>query len=313
LATSTEVCLRCQTPLVDGAPYCHACGVAQTAAATGEFEAFDLDRFFTYAVDLLCIAGTDGYFKRINPAFQRTLGFTAQELQARPFAEFIHPDDRSDTVAEVGKLATGQPTLSFENRFRCKDGTYRHLQWTSYPEAVTGLLYAVARDVTEAHRAQGQTDALTGLASDDTFEFRLAQEWNRTRRLKVPLALGILDLDRFRQFNDRHGYQAGDQVLGKIGATLRRRLRRVSDLAARVGGQRVALLLSGSSSAEATALCEAVREEVVAGSAGAVTVSGGVVAVVPDGTRTHEQLVEAAERALRRAKDQGRNLIVSEA
>jgi PAS domain S-box-containing protein len=145
-------CLRCEALLAGGARYCHLCGISVSEAATGEYTRYDLARFFNYALDLLCIAGIDGYFKLVNPAFERVLGYTAAELLGTPYVELIHPDDRTDTVAEVSKLANGLETIWFQNRYRCKDGSYRRLEWTSYPEPATGLLYAVARDVTE--RAQ---------------------------------------------------------------------------------------------------------------------------------------------------------------
>ncbi|HSB55039.1 MAG TPA: PAS domain S-box protein [Gemmatimonadales bacterium] len=154
---SQDTCLRCQTPLAEGARYCHLCGVSVSAAATGEYTRYDLGRFFNYAVDMLCIAGIDGYFKLVNPAFERVLGYTAVELLRTPFVQLIHPEDRTDTVAEVTKLANGLETICFRNRYRCKDGSYRRLEWTSYPEPSTGLLYAVARDVTERDRADRQT------------------------------------------------------------------------------------------------------------------------------------------------------------
>jgi PAS domain S-box-containing protein len=142
-------CGRCGTALVHGANYCHICGVSVEAAVTGEYELYDLDRFFHYALDMLCIAGVDGYLKRVNPAFERVLGYSMEELLARPFVDLIHPDDQIETVGEVGKLASGRPTLSFVNRYLCKDGTYKRLHWTAYPEPQTGLLYAVARDLSE--------------------------------------------------------------------------------------------------------------------------------------------------------------------
>ena len=104
-------------------------------------------RFFDVSVDMLCIAGTDGYFKRTNPAFEKTLGWSTEQLLSRPFFDLVHPDDIESTQREVEKLAQGITTLSFENRFRCSDGSYKRLVWTSYPEPDTGLLYAIAYEV----------------------------------------------------------------------------------------------------------------------------------------------------------------------
>ena len=113
----------------------------------------DFETFFHFSVDLFCIAGTDGFFRRLNPAWQKTLGYTEDELLARPFIELIHPDDRSATLAEVEKLAAGASTIDFINRYQCKDGSYRWLSWTAKPTP-SGLLYGIARDITEKRRAE---------------------------------------------------------------------------------------------------------------------------------------------------------------
>jgi PAS domain S-box-containing protein len=110
------------------------------------------DRFFTLSMDMLCVAGLDGYLRRVNPAFEQILGFTADEFLAAPVFDFIHPDDRDATHQEYEKLARGEPTAYIENRFRCKDGSYRWVGWSYFPVPEDGLAYGVGRDTTERRR-----------------------------------------------------------------------------------------------------------------------------------------------------------------
>jgi PAS domain S-box-containing protein len=106
------------------------------------------DQLFDLSLDLLCIAGFDGYFKRVNPAFEETLGYSATELTAVSFLDFVHPDDRDKTVEESQALNHGRPTTSFENRYRCRDGSYRWLSWNAVADPLRNLIYAIARDIT---------------------------------------------------------------------------------------------------------------------------------------------------------------------
>jgi PAS domain S-box-containing protein len=112
------------------------------------------DRFFTLSLDMLGIAGFDGYFKRLNPAWAKVLGWTTDELMAQPYLDFVHPDDRVATLAEAQRLATGAETIAFENRYRCKDGTYRWLSWKATPLTGQKLIYAAARDITDRRQAE---------------------------------------------------------------------------------------------------------------------------------------------------------------
>jgi PAS domain S-box-containing protein len=107
----------------------------------------ELDQFFTLSLELLCIANTDGYFLRLNPAWERGLGYSREELMAKRFLDFVHPDDLDRTQQAISTLESQQKVIHFENRYRCKDGTYRWLEWTSAPAG--NLIYSVARDVTE--------------------------------------------------------------------------------------------------------------------------------------------------------------------
>jgi PAS domain S-box-containing protein len=113
----------------------------------------ELDRFFSMSLDMLCIADLEGRFKRVNPAFGVTLGWSADELTAVPYLNFVHPDDREAVLAETAKLAAGETTLTFEARYRCKDGSYRWLNWRALPLPDRGLIYATARDVTERKKS----------------------------------------------------------------------------------------------------------------------------------------------------------------
>ena len=109
----------------------------------------DLREFTDLSLNLLCIAGTDGYFKYLNPAWEAILGYGREELLSRPYLDFIHPDDREATISEAAHVASGRNTLSFENRYRCKDGRYKWLHWSAVVRAERGLIYCVAADVTE--------------------------------------------------------------------------------------------------------------------------------------------------------------------
>lgn len=106
------------------------------------------NRLFNLSLDMICIAGFDGYFKQLNPAWEKSLGWSSKELMAKPFLDFVHPEDRRSTANAAEGLAAGQALTNFENRYLCADGSYKWISWNSYPLVEEGLILAMARDVT---------------------------------------------------------------------------------------------------------------------------------------------------------------------
>jgi PAS domain S-box-containing protein len=106
-------------------------------------------RFFSSSLDMLCIAGFDGYFKHLNPACSLILGHTIEALLSQPYLSFVHSEDREATARQVEQLISGRRTLIFENRYRCRDGSYKWLSWNAVASSEHRLIYATARDVTQ--------------------------------------------------------------------------------------------------------------------------------------------------------------------
>jgi PAS domain S-box-containing protein len=125
-----------------------------------------LERFFTMSGDLLCIAGFDGYFTRVNASWHRVLGYTSTELMAHPFIDLVHYEDREATANAVAELTQGKPIALFENRYRCRDGTYRWFNWTATPKLDERLIYAVAHDTTDRKILEQQTQETLKMRND---------------------------------------------------------------------------------------------------------------------------------------------------
>jgi two-component system sensor histidine kinase/response regulator len=143
----------------------------------------ELDLMFTLSIDMLCTAGFDGYFKRLNPAWEKTLGYSEQELFSKPYVEFVHPEDRNSTLRQAEKLTLGQVVIFFENRYLCRDGSYRWLAWTATPWSEQRLIFAAARDITERKRAEEELR-------------RYAQELEAARKAEVENTARLAQLVR---------------------------------------------------------------------------------------------------------------------
>lgn len=138
----------------------------------------DFDRLFRLSLDLMCVAGLDGYFRRVNPSWTRVLGWTEAELLARPIHEFMHPEDRARTLQARAELARGRALRHFENRYLCKDGSHRWLSWQSITEPGAPLVFAVARDITEQRAMDEERLILGKLESTGLFASGLAHDFN---------------------------------------------------------------------------------------------------------------------------------------
>ncbi|MFV5685257.1 PAS domain S-box protein [Flavobacterium sp. GB2R13] len=114
----------------------------------------EFQNFIELSKDLVCIANVDGFFYKVNPAFTDVLGYSKEELEGKPFVDLIHPEDLDKTFQEVGKLSKGHKTISFENRYRCKNGKYVLLSWNTSPDPDTGNLYCIARDMSKEKEAE---------------------------------------------------------------------------------------------------------------------------------------------------------------
>jgi PAS domain S-box-containing protein len=132
-----------------------------TAARRAKAKA-EVDRLFTLSADLITVAGFDGFWKRVNPAFETRLGYTEREAFARPYLEFVHPDDRELSEAQALGILGGKTIVAFENRIVCKDGSFRWIEWTATPVLEERLLYGVGRDVTERRQAETELARLAG-------------------------------------------------------------------------------------------------------------------------------------------------------
>ncbi len=174
----------------------------------------ELEKFFAVTLSLLGIAGLGGCFKRLNPAFAKVLGYSNEELMARPFVEFVHPDDLAATRTELKRLINGETTVSFENRYRCKDGSYRWLNWNAIASPTADSIYASAHDITsqcqteialKRQHQQGQ------LVNNVTRRIRESLEIKEILRRAVTEVQAILKCDRVIVI-ERQGDSSGQVI-----------------------------------------------------------------------------------------------------
>jgi diguanylate cyclase (GGDEF)-like protein/PAS domain S-box-containing protein len=282
--------------------------------------------------DVVTRIGLDGRRTYVSPAVQRLLGFSPAELISRPANEYINPADLPSLQAQIAQLESGtldEATVTYRIRRRGGEEIWLESSIRSTHDPVTGALdgaVAVSRNVTQRRKLEQQleelatTDGLTGLANRRAFDEALEQEWRRAQRGSQPLSLLLLDVDRFKRYNDTYGHQEGDHCLRAVAALVNAAVRRPGDVAARYGGEEMVLLLPNTGARAALGIAERLRAGLEAARlphaanppSGVVTASIGVAGLLPDAQLRFgpEALLAAADSALYAAKHQGRNRVM---
>ena len=274
-----------------------------------------LTRFIEMIGDAVCVVDREGCFQYISPGGREVFGREPEAMLGTRMLDYLHPEDHARTLAAAAAVMRGEALRNFHNRYLRADGSVVDLLWSARWFEDVQLRIAVARDVTELKRAEAQlvemarTDPLTGLANRLQMHEWLQQALARAAENGARLALLYLDLDRFKDINDRHGHPFGDRVLQAFGARLRAQLA-PGWRAARLGGDEFLVLLPeiaspASAQAAAEALCARLSEPLDVHSHRITPGPSIGLAFYPDEAMDVENLVREADRAMYRAKAAG--------
>ena len=286
-----------------------------------------------HSIDMIVAVDADLEIRYVSPASSRLLDHTPEELQGHTLAELLAHEDRAAFIARHF-TRNAQRGQNVPDLFRAlhRDGSMRWVEARVArlpPGNGLGDYLVTLRDADQRRRfeesldkanlelqALASTDALTGLANRRQFDATLHKEWYRALRDATPLALLMIDLDRFKLLNDRFGHQKGDAFLARVGKVIRDNVRRAGDLAARYGGEEFAVVLPGTAAAGALEIAEHIRRAVAATDTTdlveggqRLSVSIGVAAAVALSGAGSATLVHSADSALYQAKRNGRNRV----
>ncbi|HEY6880225.1 MAG TPA: PAS domain S-box protein [Polyangiales bacterium] len=266
--------------------------------------------FFEHSVDMLAITNSSTKFERVNPAFLRLLGWSAEELVGKPVFEFVHPDDQNATVEESEALYQSGTTQRFRHRFRAKDGRYHWLEWNAH-RTEDGKFFAVARDMShqiemeEQLRQSSLVDELTGLQNRRGFMLLGEQQLSNAARYGRSMVVLFADLNGMKQINDELGHDVGDRALVAMADVLRATFRR-ADIIARLGGDEFVVLAEGDREF-ARMVGQRVQFNVNQLNARelhpfTLSVSVGITSYAPEETRSLGQLLQSADKLMYDAK-----------
>jgi diguanylate cyclase (GGDEF)-like protein/PAS domain S-box-containing protein len=280
--------------------------------------------------DMVVRLGRDLTCGFVSPASRDLLGCEPEELIALELAEIVHPDDRAAFLADMARLqAEGQID---EMRFRARyaDGSYVWIEATGRRLIKSDNVILVARDISRRKQIEDELeeanrqlknlatrDGLTGLANRRSFDEFLDVEWRRAARDRIPLGLIMMDVDKFKLYNDAYGHQAGDECLCAVARAVESALLRPSDFAARYGGEEFVVVLPNTDEAGTVEVAERIRSAVQAAglphrgnATGVVTISAGIWASGTAPPADPREALKSADANLYAAKAAGRNRVV---
>ena len=257
----------------------------------------DLDVFFQISPDLLAISRIDGLYLKVNPAWKKILGYDPSEVEGKNSAHFLHPDDRINNCTLTKQLEDSHQVISFINRYRHSDGSYRYIEWDSQRDG--DKVYSVARDITERNLKEEKIeylsfhDMLTGL-----YNRRFLEE--EMKRLDVPrnLPLTVImgDVNRLKLVNDAFGHEKGDELIIKAAESIKNSVR-PEDLIARWGGDEFFILLPKTNTADAEKIVERINMACADKSVNSIGVS------IAFGVASKAFLSESLSETMRLAED----------
>jgi diguanylate cyclase (GGDEF)-like protein/PAS domain S-box-containing protein len=287
-------------------------------------------RLIAYNVaDLVVRLGSDLSCGFVSPAI-RDLGYEPEELIALPLTDIVHPDDRAAFQHDIRRLETSGQIAEFRFRARNSQGAYIWVEATGRPVVESGGTVLAVRDISRRKQIEDELetanrqlevlaarDGLTGLANRRSFDEAFGREWRRAAREMSPLGLIMLDVDRFKAYNDIYGRQTGDECLCAVASAIRESLLRPGDFAARYDGEKFVVILPNTDQPGTTVVAERIRQAVAAaglehrGNArGVVTISAGIWSSYPMSLANPREALKGADANLYAAKAAGRNRVM---
>lgn len=295
-----------------------------------------VEGFFEANIDLLCVSDIYGNFIKVNKEFENILGYDVNELEGISFLTLIHEDDIEPTLNVLNQLKGQNPILTFVNRYKCKNGKYKHIEWRAHPKGT--VVYSSGRDISKKMEMENKLktfnfeltklaeelkeknavlefiankDKLTGLYNRHYFDEIIESIMDEADIKNQTISLVLFDLDHFKNVNDIWGHPVGDIVL-KTTAEIAGSTIRKSDILFRWGGEEFIILMPKTSVNEAIAVAEEIRKKIeknIFNEVGHLTCSFGVAARLR--YEAFRKWYKKADEAVYRAKEEGRNRVVN--